>query len=199
VKPQECCRTSEQGAEGERGEGGETSWQVFRAQSWSGNASLPLIAWRPDEFLEETTAEMLHKSHCCACVGCILSEVKGHRLWYIKRKIYINFSAVEEGLCCFFILAFSKLKPVWQAEECNQQQGAALGKAPMRGTAAAPAAPSCPCPFLLPCLPLLMGCSIAKEQPWAQMQRQMDPELEQSHIPLGRMRWEHSIRCPQVG
>ena len=149
----------------ERGEGGETSWQLFRAQSWSGNASLPLIAWRPDEFLEETTAEMLHKSHCCACVGCILSEVKGHRLWYIKRKIYINFSAVEEGLCCFFILAFSKLKPVWQAEECNQQQGAALGKAPMRGTAAAPAAPSCPCPFMLPCLPLLMGAALPRSSP----------------------------------
>ena len=69
----------------------QPSWQVFRAQSRSGNASLPLIASRPDEFLEETAAETLHKSHCCACVGCLLKEVKGHRLWYIKKGKKIVF------------------------------------------------------------------------------------------------------------
>lgn len=94
---------------------------------------------------------------------------------------------MEEGLCCFFILAFSKLKPVWQAAECNQQQGAVLGKAPMRGTAAASAAPRCP--FLLPCSALLMG------QPWSYMHRKTEPELEQSNIQLGRMCREHFIWC----
>lgn len=75
-------RKRENEEEGEK----KTSWQVFRAQSRSGNTSLPLIASRPDEFLEETATEMLHKSHCCACVGCLLKEVKGHRLWCIKKK-----------------------------------------------------------------------------------------------------------------
>lgn len=84
------------------GEGKKPSWQVFRAQSRGGNASLPLIASRPAEFLEETAAEILHKSHCCACVGCLLKEVKGHRLWYIKKKKKSYFNSVEEEIVLLF-------------------------------------------------------------------------------------------------
>lgn len=90
VKPLSFQDKWERGAGRERGrtkrKGKKKPWQVFRAQSRSGNTSLPLIASRPDEFLEETATEMLHKSHCCACVGCLLKEVKGHRLWCIKKK-----------------------------------------------------------------------------------------------------------------
>lgn len=83
------------GGWGERGraegKGKNPSWQEFRAQSRSGNASLPLIAPGPDEFLEETATAMLHGSHCCACVGCLQKEGKGHRLWYIKQGKKIIF------------------------------------------------------------------------------------------------------------
>lgn len=126
-------RTSEQGGVGgerrrARGKEKNPSWQVFRAQSRSGNASLPLIASRPDEFREETATEMLHKSHCCACVGCLLKEVKGHRLWYIKKKKKNSILALwRRGLCCFFIPAFWKLKPVWRALEHDSRQRAELG------------------------------------------------------------------------
>lgn len=48
-----------------KGKGKSPSWQEFRAQSRSGNASLPLIAPGPDEFLEETASARI--TLLCLC------------------------------------------------------------------------------------------------------------------------------------
>lgn len=50
-------------------------------------------------FLKKPQPKTLHKSHCCACVGCALKEGKGHRLWYIKWGKKNIILVLRRGLC----------------------------------------------------------------------------------------------------
>lgn len=52
-------------------------------------------------FLKKPQPKTLHKSHCCACVGCALKEGKGHRLWYIKWGKKILFWCCGGGCADF--------------------------------------------------------------------------------------------------